>query len=825
MFFHRCRLVFGPALLIALLVSGRPAAAGPEKPAPQSKNVALGAKYELSPAPNYALCTDPGDLTQLTDGKTTSDYFWTQQGTVGWTGASYATVTVDLGVEQPISGVSFHTAAGVAGVTWPAAIHVLVSDDGRNYRNVGDLVALDHKLNGPWPKGYAIRRLATAELHTKGRFVSFVVLPLSRGSFIFVDEVEVFRGPDKLLNENAGGQPVGSVAGFVKQVVEDRGFRLALHHRLESDRGALRRTIQLAHLANQSLTTRLLGQLDEAYRQADAAAQHMVADPSFRAVLPLSPAHARMFQVQADLWKVQCLSDLAAWAAATWDPIELFQRPAPSSATIEVHTMRGEYRAAAMNLANSTDRPMKVQIRAEGLPGSPTPKYLTVHQVEWTDTAQGRPVAAALPEAQRNEGSCTVTVLPGLVRQVWFTFHVADVPPGTYTGAIVAESAGTEPRRVPITLRMWPLCFPKETTLWLGGWSYTNGAGSYGLTPQNRRQFLEHLQSRFVNAPWATGSVMLPCQFTGDPPVAQLDTKEFDAWIAEWPQARQYMVFLGGGSTFGGAQAGTPNFDRHVAAWISAWVRHLRGKGIAPERLCLLIEDEPHEGSDVSALVAWAKAIRAAQPKVRIWEDPIYLQPQKAPAELFSTSDILCPNRPMWLEGSKRFEQFFLEQKRQGRTLNFYSCSGPAKLLDPYSYYRLQAWHCWQIGATGIFFWAFGDNSGSSSWNEYMAAHNSPYTPLFLDAQSVVAGKQMEAIRESVEDFEYFVMLRRATDRANAAGRSDAAVTKAKSLVQEGAQRVLEAPGAKALRWRDKKDRTLADQVRREILQSLSQLQ
>ncbi len=96
---------------------------------------------------------------------------------------------------------------------------------------------------------------------------------------------------------------------------------------------------------------------------------------------------------------------------------------------------------------------------------------------------------------------------------------------------------------------------------------------------------------------------------------------------------------------------------------------------------------------------------------------------------------------------------------------------------------------------------------------------------VFLDAQSVVAGKQMEAISESVEDFEYFVMLRRATDRANAAGRSDAAVTKAKSLVQEGAQRVLEAPGAKALRWRDKKDRTLADQVRREILQSLSQLQ
>ncbi len=257
MFFHGYRLVFRRAVLVALLASAGLAATVAAEPGTlqigYGKNVALGAKYELSPAPNYALCTDPGDLVQLTDGKTTSDYFWTQQGTVGWSGVSYATVTVDLGVKQPISGVSFHTAAGVAGVTWPAAIYVLVSDDGREYRNVGDLVALDHKVHGPWPEGYAIRRLATAELHTKGRFVSFVVLPLARGSFIFVDEVEVFRGPDKLLNHDSGGEPVGSVAQFVKHVVDDRGVELSLHHRLESDREGIRRAIQMARLADKSL--------------------------------------------------------------------------------------------------------------------------------------------------------------------------------------------------------------------------------------------------------------------------------------------------------------------------------------------------------------------------------------------------------------------------------------------------------------------------------------------------------------------------------------------------------------------------------------------
>jgi len=579
------------------------------------KNVALGAKYELSPAPNYAHCTDPGDLVQLTDGKTTSDYFWTQRGTVGWTGASYAAVTVDLGREQPISGVSFDTAAGVAGVTWPAAIHVLVSDDGRTFRNVGDLVALDHKVHGAWPEGYAIRRLVTNELHTKGRFVSFVVLPLARGSFIFVDEVEVFRGPDRLLGKDPGGEPVGSVAEFVHEVVDNRTFQLAVHHRLESDREAIRREIKLAKLSDVPLRTRLLARLDDAYREADAPAKQLRVDRSFRAVLPLGAAHAKMFQVQADLWKSLKLADLTACAAATWDPCNPFERPSPSKTAMRLDTMRGEYRAAALNLTNATGRPLKVQIRTEGLPGSPAPSYLTVHEVEWTDTAQGRPVAAALPEAQQNDGAWTITVLPGLVRQVWFTFHVTDVPPGGYQGQIVVESADAGRQRVPLAVHVWPFEFPKETTLWLGGWSYTNGNGSYGLTAKNRPQFLKHLQSHFVNAPWATGDVMFPCQFTGDPPAAQLDTKEFDAWIAEWPKARQYMVFAGGGASLGGAAAGTPSFDRHVAAWLTAWVRHLSGKGIAPDRLCLLIQDEPSEGTDISALVAWAKAIRAAEPR------------------------------------------------------------------------------------------------------------------------------------------------------------------------------------------------------------------
>ncbi len=57
------------------------------------ENVAVGKSYSLRSAPNYALCTDPGDKTQLTDGQYTEGYFWTQPGTVGWAGRHPVVIT------------------------------------------------------------------------------------------------------------------------------------------------------------------------------------------------------------------------------------------------------------------------------------------------------------------------------------------------------------------------------------------------------------------------------------------------------------------------------------------------------------------------------------------------------------------------------------------------------------------------------------------------------------------------------------------------------------------------------------------------------------
>jgi hypothetical protein len=85
-----------------------------------------------------------------------------------------------------------------------------------------------------------------------------------------------------------------------------------------------------------------------------------------------------------------------------------------------------------------------------------------------------------------------------------------------------------------------------------------------------------------------------------------------------------------------------------------------------------------------------------------------------------------------------------------------------------------------------------------------------PYTPR--------QGQFLAFIREGVEDYEYFVMLRGMIDQAKAAGKAGPAIAAAETLLTNGAQQVLAAQGADKLLWRDRKDRGQADTLRVEVL-------
>ena len=220
-----------------------PASSSPATGGEPAGSNPLGKKW-FSPRPNYRHCTDAGDADQLTDGKTTNDYFWTQQGTVGWSGAPLATIRVDLGRVEPIGGVALRTAAGRADVTWPMAVYVLVSDDGKTYRRAGDLVALNEAAHGPLPDDYAIVRQEGGILRTRGRYVQLVIVPLPGGSYLFTDEIEILRGPDDLLAAAPRGRWSAARARFSNRPASNGASRAA--SLATSDRSALPSTTRLS---------------------------------------------------------------------------------------------------------------------------------------------------------------------------------------------------------------------------------------------------------------------------------------------------------------------------------------------------------------------------------------------------------------------------------------------------------------------------------------------------------------------------------------------------------------------------------------------------
>ncbi len=157
------------------------------------RNLALGKSYVLEPSANYQYSADPGDARYLTDGQYTVGYFWTQKTTVGWVREGNVTITIDLEELYPIKGVMVNSGFGTAGAKPPSAINILVSEDGMEFKEAGDLVSLSGKRN-PVRGGYSVHRFYTGDLEVSARYVRLDVE--IGGNTFFVDEVEVYRAGD-----------------------------------------------------------------------------------------------------------------------------------------------------------------------------------------------------------------------------------------------------------------------------------------------------------------------------------------------------------------------------------------------------------------------------------------------------------------------------------------------------------------------------------------------------------------------------------------------------------------------------------------------------
>jgi hypothetical protein len=777
-------------------------------------NLALGRPYQLEPSPSYGPCTDPGDVTQLTDGEhAPSRPMWQDKAAVGWRG-HMATITLDLGSVEPISRVAYSTAAGLAGVEYPSAVDVLVSDDAKIWRRVGDVMKPQRGF-APTAGQYTLHEFEASGLSARGRFVRLIVSRLE-SDYIFVDEIEVNRGDDAAMSKQMAGREIDDVAAYTAQLPINVRARV----RMENDTEALRGVVT-SRLLNSTEYAGLIAGLDaleNAIFDVD-----VTADNTWSTRFPIHPVHGRVFALQAAAWRAMGLHGAIIWPSALWDTLEPTAVPSTASPLIDLAMMRGETRSAALNVSNAGEQAATLDIQFSGLPCADNSSCLSVFEIGFTDTTATVPIMSALVPVAQNNGKYSVVVPPGLTKQVWLNVHTDSANPKDWVASAAIEQAGQAIATVPLRVKVYPVVFPSVQTLHVGGFDYTD-LPAYDVTNDNVGTLIRVLREHQVDTTWAqkvtlpTGTFDSTGKMTATP-----DPAQFRQWIARWPGAASYMVFLDvSPQAFAGLALSTTEFRRALTTWAQWWWQEAKHDGLAPGQLHLLLKDEPHRPGDAALIGQYASVIRAAAPTVKIWEDTTWPLPSADASALARSLDEWSPQVDMWVAARQAFDDFFAAQRTSGRSVWLYSCSGPGRLLDPYSYYRLQAWFAWRVGAVGSNYWTFADAHHAVSWRDYAAGNMGGYSPLFFDGATVMSSKQMEAIREGEEDYEYLHILEQLAKRLETTPGRAGRAAELRHLLDDGVNTVLGdlRPGGTRT-WAEMHDRGKADVVRQKLLDAL----
>ncbi len=544
-------------------------------------------------------------------------------------------------------------------------------------------------------------------------------------------------------------------------------------------------------------------------------------DGELKAILPLSETHEKILAINAQVLRAQGFSEPFTWKNTRWASLTLTAIPPKDKMPpLTVDMIRNEVRSDTFNITNPTDNPIQYIISANGLPKEAN---LELCEIIVTDTKQG----VAIGDAIRKSESSTleITVPAGCTRQIWLRFNRPTAKAGKYSGTITAKPSGKgKALTATVNLNIHAFDFPKRPTIHVGGWDYTNGEGNYYKSKGNLKDNLAIMRDLYTDSPWGTPAV-IPKGPTFDKDghltnAAALDFTNWDEWTKRWDDARNYCVFWSCSKHFSGMLMGTQKFNTALGEFMLAWTAHIKAQGKSPEQLVILLYDEPRSHADDEIIIAWAKAIKAVNSGALLFEDPLYSDPTKGLPEMFSSVDILCPNS---CHRTQKMKDFYIKQRNDGRTLWLYSCSGPAKLHDPIMYHRAQCWYAYEIGAVGTFFWAFGCGGGiGDSWASYTQP-GTEYSPYFVSKTSTMHSKHSEALREGVQDYEYFIMLQNRIDELRKQGKTTVA-DKAQAEFDTFFKDIIAKLAKNGGDWHVAKDYDILDTARLKILALLEGL-
>lgn len=696
---------------------------------------------------------------------------------------------IDLGKEKAIDAIKLYSDRPDHPMD---AILVVGSLDNKNWFKITDLATKNHQINKE------NKRLIYADTKIKAnvRYLKFALIARRLPETWFFDELEVYGKNSKFSQSKLTVTPVESAQAAINDALTAVGAR----QRLNKD------FAKLSELAKNNAA--VSAQLKNI--AAKIAALPPAKAKGFSTVFPQNNVHKEIFAAYAALLRAEGKEKFAIQNPYRFVFPDTFAEVKNNFRSASFNMLPNERRSALFEIRSIAEKELTLDSRFEGNPD--IIKALELNELPWTDTAEGIPVSTILLPQELNS---KITFVPGLTKRLYLSVNAENLKPGNYK---VTWKLGD--KSYPVNIRISKVKL-NEPRLLFGAWDYENSLPAFGLTPQNFPSAKALMKKMRVTMPWCAGVGKLWKRSDFDKDgnfIGKLDTENFDKWVKANPGKKTYAVHINvlGVLHVDGVRCDTKEFYVRTKNWIKAWDKHCQELGLKPGSVEWLLVDEVTNLEKAKYQLWWSRPFRDAKTVVlRNWEDPIVNVNDPQYAEMFDLLDSICPGRDTYYD-KKQYEKL-QEFRKKGKKLYSYSCNGPSRLFDPFSYYKMNGLGAWHDKTVGFGLWSMGDHGAAEAFNEYLLTW-AIFTFNCVDKDKLYSTLALEAIREGIEDHELVKMVEEKMPSMTPANRA-----KAQKLLDE-LFTYIEKNTHIHIKWFDDKvkiDRQKADWFREEFIKLL----
>ena len=358
----------------------------------------------------------------------------------------------------------------------------------------------------------------------------------------------------------------------------------------------------------------------------------------------------------------------------------------------------------------------------------------------------------------------------------------ADARPGVYRGTYRATAEGREAVEVPVTLTVWDVALPATPTLRTAfGWP----------ADRMRAYYREHVGTLAVDGipvGRQCADMLARHRINASPPRETLSPKEQADGTFRIPDEqiaalREFVDMYHVNALLVPRPTGVVKDPVRQRDRLHAWLRGFDAAAKALDRpqvlLYTYLKDEPNDAEAYAFVQTWGRAVREAKSVVKVLVVEQTWTQNEAWGDLYGAVDIWCPLFSLFRPESAAKRQALNETVWTYTALCQREPTPWWHIDWPLLNYRVPAWIAWRYRIRGLLYWG-----GLSFWKQVDDPWTQPETydrrndqgkgPLWNGEGSIVypgracgyegiaPSLRLKALRDAVEDYEYFSILERA---------------------------------------------------------------